>query len=161
MPVQPWHDLDDSENGFIWSSQHWNMSLWASKNLYRWWNWTLKTFLVVKGTCITSTTVTTALLHLSKLNFSTFLVPKHICTTFTRPPRKWKRLYRIFPALKQESTSIAQPLQWWKLWFRTFLVLKDACTTSTIVKTALSDVPSAETGVHKHRTTSILVETEV
>ena len=88
------------------------------------------------------------------------MVVKHTCTTSARPPQQLKWLYLILPALKQESTSIAQHLQFWKLGFRTFLVLKDAYTTSTTVKTALSDVPSAETGVHKHRTISTLVETE-
>ena len=60
----------------------------------------------------------------------------------------------IFPALKQEVKSIAQPLQSWKL----YLVLKHACTTSSTVKTTLSDIPSTETGVHKHSTTSTVVE---
>ena len=70
-------------------------------------------------------------LHLSKLNFSTFLVPQHAYITSTGPPRQWKRLYLIFQALKQESTSITQPLQLWKLNFSTFLGPKHTCTTST------------------------------
>ena len=32
--------------------------------------------------------------------------------------------------------------------------------TSTTVKTSSSDLPSTETGVHEHRTTSTVVETE-
>ena len=64
----------------------------------------------------------------------------------------------IFPALKQEFKSIAQPLQSWKLYLWSFLVLKRACTTSSTLKTTLSDLPSTETGVHKHSTTSTVVE---
>ena len=98
--------------------------------------------------------------HLSKLNFSTFLVPKHNCATSTGPPRKWKWLYLIFPALKQDSMSIVQPLQLWKFYLWTFFVVKHACTTYTTVKTALSDLLGTETGVHKHCTTSTLGITE-
>ena len=53
-----------------------------------------------------------------------------------------------------------QPLQLWKLGFRRFVVLKHGCTTSMKVKAALSDLLSTETGVHKHCTTSALVETD-
>ena len=70
-------------------------------------------------------------LQLSKLNFSTFLVPKYASMTSTGPPWHWKLLYLIFPALKYESTSIVQPLQLWNLNFSTLLVSKHACTTST------------------------------
>ena len=66
----------------------------------------------------------------------------------------------IFPALKQEFKSIAQPLQSWKLYLWSFLVLKRACTTSSTVKTTLSDLPSTETGFHKHSTTSTIVKSE-
>ena len=62
--------------------------------------------------------------------------------------------------MKEESTSIKEQLQMLKLNFETFLVVKDACTTSMIVTLALSDLLSAETGVHKHCTTSTLGETE-
>ena len=36
------YNLHDSENGIIWSSQHWNMSPQASKNLYSCGNWSLR-----------------------------------------------------------------------------------------------------------------------
>ena len=39
--------------------------------------------------------------------------------------------------------------------------MKDACRTSTTVTTTLSDLPSTDTGVHKHGPTSTVVETEV
>ena len=61
---------------------------------------------------------------------------------------------------QEYSTSIVQPLKLWKLGVRAFLALKYTSTTSTTVKMALSDILSTETGVHKHRTTSTLVETE-
>ena len=38
--------------------------------------------------------------------------------------------------------------------------MKDACTNSTTVRMTLSDLPSTDTGVHKHGTTSTVVETE-
>ena len=72
----------------------------------------------------------TQALQLWKLNFSTFLVLKHACTTSTGPPRQWKRLYLSFPALEDESTSIAQPLKLSKLKFSTFLVPMHAYLTS-------------------------------
>ena len=77
-----------------------------------------------------------------------------------QPPRQRKRLHLIFPAQEQEYTSIAQPLHLCKLGFKTFVVLKHACTTSSTVKTALSDLPSTETWVHKCQRTSKVVETE-
>ena len=93
---------------FIWGSQQWKMSPQASQPV-----------------------------QVSKLNFSTFLVPIHTYLTSAGPPRQWKQVYLIFQSLKQESTIITQPLQLWKLNFRTFLVLKHACPTSisTVVKT--------------------------
>ena len=139
-------------------------SLRASKNLYK-----CGTFLVMKDACTTwrvsllfsalkqRSTSIAQLPHFSKLNFSSFPVPKHDYTTTTGSPRQWKRLYLIFPALKQESTSIVQPLQLWKLYLWTFLVLKDACTTSTTVWITLCDLHSTDTGVLKHRTTSTVV----
>ena len=66
----------------------------------------------------------------------------------------------IFPALKQDSTSIVQPLQLWKFYLWTFLAVKDACTTSTTLKRALSDFLRTETEVHKHRTAPTLGNTE-
>ena len=39
-----------------------------------------------------------------------------------------------------------------------FLVLKDVCTDSPMVGMTVSDLASTETEVHKHRTTSTLVE---
>ena len=40
-----------------------------------------------------------------------------------------------------------------------FLAMKqDACTISTTVRMTLSDLPSTESGVHKHHTTSTVVE---
>ena len=110
-------------------------------------------------------------LQLWKLGFRTFLVSYNIyscgnCTgghswywdTPVQPPQQWKQLYLIFPALKHESTSIVQPLQLWKLDFRIFLVMKDACRTSTTVTTTLCDLPSTDTGVHKHRIASRLLK---
>ena len=40
------------------------------------------------------------------------------------------------------------------------MVRKNACTNSTTVRITLSDLPSTDTGVHKHGTTSTIVETE-
>ena len=97
-------------------------------------------------------------LQLLKLNFNRFLVPKHDCTTSNGPPQQWKRLYLILPALKQQSTSITQPLHLRKSGFRTFLVQNAAFTTSTTMWMTLSDLPNADTGVHKHHTTSTVVE---
>ena len=110
-------------------------------------------------------------LQLWKLGFRTFLVSYNIyscgnCTgghswywdTPVQPPQQWKQLYLIFPALKHESTSIVQPLQLWKLDFRIFLVMKDACRTSTTVTTTLCDLPSTDTGVHKHHIASRLLK---
>ena len=130
-------------------------------------------------------------LHLCKLNFSTFLAPKHVRTSsttlktafsylpsiktgvyehrntsalkwayvsFTGLPRQWEHLHLNYRPLNQASTSIAWCLQLWKLNFRTwklncstFQASKHACTTSTIEKTDLSDLPSTKTGVHEHR----------
>ena len=134
--AQPPLDHHDSENDFIWSSQHWNRCLQASKNLYRCENWTLRhsslwktpvepprqlkwLYLIFSALKQQSTSITQPL-HLATLNFSTFLVPKYDYTTSTGQTQKWKRIFLIFPALKQESRSIGQHLQLWKLGFRTF-----------------------------------------
>ena len=66
----------------------------------------------------------------------------------------------MFPALKHESTSIKELVQLWKLKFKTFLVLKDTCPNSPMVRITVSELPSPETGVHKHHTTSTVVKTE-
>ena len=108
------YNLHDSENGIIWSSRHWNRSWQASL-------WKMP----------------------------------------VQPPRWWQWFYLIFPALKQEFTSITQPLHLSKLNFSTFLLPKHNCTTSTGTprkKTTLSDIPSTETRVHEHRAISTAVE---
>ena len=81
--------------------------------------------------------------------------------TAVQPPGRWEWLYLIFPALTQESTRIVQPLHLSKPNFSTFLVQKDSCTTSMTVKTALTDLSSTETWVHKHQITSTIVEIEL
>ena len=40
------------------------------------------------------------------------------------------------------------------------LAKKDGCRTSTTVTMTLSDLPSTKTGVHKHGSTTTVVETE-
>ena len=138
------------------------------------WKFGFRTLLVLKDAFTTSTTVKT-LFFLSSHRWNRSLqaskklyrcgnwILRHswLWKTPVQPAWWWQWLYLIFPALKQESTSIAQPLQLWKLGFRTFLVLKDACTTSTTLEMALSDIPSAETWVHKHERTSKVVEIEL
>ena len=144
------------------------------------WKLNFSTFLVRKHACTTSTgsprqwkwlylrfqqwkmsPQASQPVQLSKWNFSTFLVAMHAYLTSTGPQRQWKWVYLIFQALKQEYTSIAQPLQLWKLNFSTSLVPRNACTTPMTVKATLSDLPSTETGVHNHRTTSRVVEIEL
>ena len=100
LHAQTPQDLQDSESIFIWPYKDWNRS---------------------HEHCTTSTVVETEL----------YLIPCSEARLYAGPPRQWKRLYLIFPALKQEFTSIAQPLQLSKLNFNTFLVSKHDCTTST------------------------------
>ena len=141
------YNLHDNQNGFIWSSQHWNRCLRAAKNLYRCGNWTLRhswswktpvqpprwwqCFYLIFPALKQEFTRITQPLHLSKLNLSTLLLPKHDCTTSTEPLRKWKWHYLIFQVLKQETTSIVQPLQLWKLGFRTDILGTETCYIAT------------------------------
>ena len=105
-PSQQWNrDLHSSENGFIWSSQHLNRCPRALHDLYSCEKW-------ICGT--------------------KFMAVKDMCTSSTGPAQctAVKRVYLIFPALKQASMIITQPLQFWKLNFKTFKVLKQACTSN-------------------------------
>ena len=58
----------------------------------------------------------------------------NIPAIFTGSPQQWKQLYLIFPALKQESTSITQTLQVCKSNFRTLLVVHACFRTRNAIK---------------------------
>ena len=137
----------------------------ASKNLYSCRNWTLghswlwntplqppwwsEWLYLIFPALIPESTSIAQYLQLWKLGFMTFLVLKDACTTFTT---------LIFLALKHESTSMKGHLRLWKWNFITFLVLKNACPSSLTVRMTLSDLPSTESEVDQHCTTSTVVE---
>ena len=108
-------------------------------------------------------------LQLLKLNLTTFLVPKHACTTSTGLPWEWKLLYLVFPAqitqdhhdsendfylmflaLKQKFKSIAQPLQ---LFWNTPAQLTQDNHNS---ENEFIWLPTTETRVRKHGTETSL-----
>ena len=106
-----------------------------------------------------STSITQPI-QLSKLNRSKFLVPKHACTPYTGPPRKWNKF--IWSSKRwNRSPQASHHLYSHRSW-STFLVPKHACTThhDSENDSIWASQQWKRSWVHKHHTVSTVVKME-